>query len=127
MNLIIGILIEITFLEILILILISAFSKRPKKKKENEFVMKIKESVEPKRSLKKINPQKTKKQKILKRETGEFERFLLLLIPIVVVAYLLVSNYVGVSINIWTIILLVIGILVISILIFLEATKKYRG
>jgi len=127
MNLIIGILIEITFLEILILILISAFSKRPKKKKENEFVMKIKESVEPKRSLKKIDPQKTKKQKILKKETGEFERFLLLLIPLVVVAYLLFSNYVGVSINIWTIILLVIGILVISILIFLEATKKYRG
>ena len=127
MNLIIGILLEITFLEILILILISAFSKKPKKKKENEFVMKIKESVEPKRSLKKIDPQKTKKQKILKKETGEFERFLLLLIPLVVVAYLLFSNYVGVSINIWTIILLVIGILVISILIFLEATKKYRG
>lgn len=127
MNLVIGILLEITFLEILILILLSAFSKRPKKKKENEFVVKIEEPTKSKRSLKKTDPKKGEKQKILKRETGEFKRFLILLIPLVIIAYLLVSNYVGIPINIWTVVLLVVGILVISTLIFLEATKKYRG
>jgi len=126
MGIIIGILLEAAFLEILIIILLFAVGSSQRKKSENEFVIKVKEGVEPKRNLNEKKVHKEKNKRILKRKTGEFERFLILLIPLVIVAYFLLSNYLNFEVSIMTIALLALGIIVISIFIFFEAIRKYR-
>lgn len=122
------ILLEMMFLEILIFILLLIFGSKPREKINSEFqVIEIKK--EPKRNLKEQKKEhfhEIQNKKILKKKTGEFERFLSLLIPLAIIAYLLFSNYTGIHFDLLTIILLFAGILIVSVLIFFELTKKYR-
>jgi len=126
MDLITGILFEAAFLEILIIIFLFIVGGSPRKKSKNEFVIKVKKAVEPKRNLNKKKVNKEKNKRTLKRKTGEFERFLILLIPLIIVAYFLLSNYLNFETSIMTIALLALGITLISIFIFFEATRRYR-
>ena len=122
-----AILLEVTFLEILIIIMLYAFSKYPKNEiKEKEIIIKVKPKKEEKRSFKDSKIEKKENKKILKKKKVEFERFLILLIPLAIIVYLLFSTYFGTKIDITTIISLTAGIVIVSLLIFVATTRKYK-
>jgi len=123
MSLIVGILLEVAFLEILIIILLLIISKKPIEEKPLSEFQEIKTKKESKRSFK--EPKIIQKEsKIKKQKTAEFRRFLFLLIPLAILAYILFSKYTGIHVSILTLILILFGILILSILIFFELTKK---
>ena len=122
MSLIVGILLEVAFLEILIIILLLIISKKPIEEKPLSEFQEIKTKKESKRSFK--EPKIIQKEsKIKKQKTAEFRRFLFLLIPLAILAYILFSKYTGIHVSILTLILILFGILILSILIFFSLTK----
>jgi hypothetical protein len=62
---------------------------------------------------------------IMKKEIAEFRRFLIILVILTVIGYIMVSNYLETRINVWTIIILVIGIILTSSFIFFKVVKRY--
>ena len=125
MDLVISVLLEVAFLEFLILVLLFVIAKKPlEEERKNEFIIKVEEKKEPKRHFEEKKFIR-KESKIKKQKTAQFERFLILLIPLLVLTYILFSKYTGIQISILTIILIIFGILLISILIFFELNKKY--
>ena len=114
-------LLEISFVELLIFLLLLISISKSKSKKTEDYGEPSKSTPE-----KKGFPYELKHPKIIKKKEAEFKRFLIILISLIIIGYLMISDYLGVSFNFLVLILIILGVFIVSIFIFVEMMRKYK-
>ncbi len=126
MDFIVAALAELSFVEMMAFLLFLVLLGKSKRNKAENYNESASYSISKKKGMKIKEAEIPKHPRVIKRKKAEFRRFLAILIPLIVLGYFMISNYLGSGINIITLTLIIIGVLFVSVFIFIEIMKRYE-